>query len=274
MTDILYSLLGGVIAIAVGFLLLYRFSRLGGKMVAVVAALLVIGIYMPIVILRWPGADVFAIHIAVYLVTVYVLGIVTAQRDARREDGTSQRWFHWGPAALVTFFMLVIAADSVFILMAQKGLDSDVARWLLPEPRGGGQVSSHFPGTVARDFRKQQDEFNQFQARIQQQQERGWQVQKGWLGTARAGEPATFKLQVTDRDGTPIHDAHVQGVFLRPGDSRLDQAFDMQSQRGDPGSYLVEVILPEAGRWELLLQIRQGDNLHEIKATTSVEAAR
>lgn len=274
MTDILYSLLGGIAVIAAGFALLYRFSRLDGKMVAVVAALLVIGIYMPWVIIKWPGADVFAIHIALYLVTVYVLGIVSSQRDARRDAGESGRWFHWGPAAIVIFFMVVIAVNSVYILLAQKGLDSEVANWLLPEPRSGGQVSSHFPGTVARDFRKQQDEFNQFQAQIRQQQERNWQVQKGWLGEARAAEPAQFKLRVSDRDGAPIDDAEVRGVFLRPGDSRLDQAFVMQHQRGEPGSYQAELILPEGGRWELLLQIRRGEELHEIKATTSVEAAR
>lgn len=274
MTDILFSLLGGVIGIAVGFVLLYRFSRLDGKMVAVVAALLVIGITMPVMIVKWPGADVFAIHIAVYLVTVYVLGIISSQRDAQRDSGGNGRWFHWGPAAIVIFFMVVIAVNSFYILLAQKGVDNEVTRWLLPEPRSGGEVRSQFPGTVARDFRKHQGEFNQFQTRIQEQQARNWQVQKGWLGEARAAAPARFKLRVTDRDGTPIQDAQVSGVFLRPGDSQLDQSFAMQALSGEPGSYLAELVLPEAGRWELLLQVRQGDNLHEIKATTRVEAAR
>ncbi|MDZ7661762.1 FixH family protein [Thiohalophilus sp.] len=274
MTDILYSLLGGVIAIAVGFALLYRFSRLDGKMVAVVVALLVVGIYMPLVIIKWPGADVFAIHLAIYLVTVYVLGIISSQRDARRKAGESERWFHWGPAAIVIFFMVVIAVNSVYILMAQKGLDNKATHWLLPEPRAGGEVSSRFPGTVARDFRKQQDEFNQFQQRIQEQEARAWQIQKGWLGEALARQPSRFKLRVLDRDGTPIGDAEVSGVFLRPGDSRLDQPFAMQPQAGEPGSYLADLVLPEAGRWELLLQVRRGKETHEIKATTRVEAAR
>ncbi|MFO8025134.1 FixH family protein [Thiohalophilus sp.] len=274
MTDILYSLLGGIIVITIGFALLYRFSRLDGKMVAVVAALLVIGIYMPTVIISWPGADVFAIHIAVYLVTVYVLGIITSQRDARRAAGETGRWFHWGPAAIVIFFMVVIGVNSVYILLAQKGLDTEATRWLLPEPRSGGQVSSHFPGTVARDFRKEQDEFNQFQQRIQEQQERGWQVQKGWLGEPRAGQASVFKVRVLDRNGTPVSDAEVHGVFLRPGDSRLDQAFTMSPQTDEPGSYLAKPVLPEGGRWELLLQIRRGEQSHEIKATTRIEAAR
>lgn len=274
MTDILYSLLGGMVAVSVVFMLLYRFSRLDGKMVAVVVALLVVGIYMPLVIIKWPGADVFAIHIALYLVTVYVLGIISSQRDARREDGETGRWFHWGPAAIVIFFMVVIAVNSIYILMAQKGLDSKATHWLLPEPRGGGQVSSHFPGTVARDFRKEEGEFNQFQQQMKEQAARGWQIQKGWLGEALANQPSRFKLRVLDRDSTPIGDAEVSGVLLRPGDSRLDQPFEMQPQAGEPGSYLVDLVLPEAGRWELLLQVRRGEQTHEIKATTRIEAAR
>lgn len=273
MTDMLYTLLGGVVLIAIVFVLLYRFTHMGGKVVAGMTAMLVIGITMPIVILDWPGADVFAIHIAVYLVTVYVLGIVAAQRDARKQAGSEEGWFHWGPAALVIFFMLVIGADSIFIFLAQKGVDSEIAGWLLPAPRSGAEVSSHFPGVVARDYRKQHEEFNQFQQRMQEQQERGWQVQKGWLGEARAREVSRFKLHVTDNAGTPIRDAQVKGVFMRAGNTRLDQNFTMQSQADEPGSYLAELTLPEAGRWELLLRIRKGEALHEIKATTTVEPA-
>ncbi len=244
MTDMLVSLLGGVVAISLVFLLIYRFTKLGGKVTAVIVALLVIGIYMPVVILDWPGADVFAIHIAVYLVSVYILGIITTQRDARGAGGEQQGWFHWGPAALILFFALVIAADSVFILLAQKGIDSQIAGWLLPEPRSGGRVSSHFPGTVARDYRKQQDEFNQFQQRMQAQRERNWQIQKGWLGVARSGKPALFKLRVTDADGRPVSNARVKGIFMRPGNSQLDQIFQMQELADEAGSYTVSLVLP------------------------------
>ncbi len=272
MTDMLVSLLGGVAVISIVFLLLYRFTRLAGNATAVIMALLVIGVCMPVAILDWPGADVFAIHIAVYLVSVYVLGIITAQRDARRAGGEQQGWFHWGPAALVLFFALVIAADSVFILLAQKGVDSKIAAWLLPAPRGGGNVSSHFPGTVVRDYRKKQDEFNRFQQRMQAQRERNWQIQKGWVGIAQSGKPALFKLRVTDAAGRSVSDARVKGIFLRPGNSKLDQPFRMQELADESGSYTVSLVLPEPGKWELLLQLQSGEILHEIKATTIIEA--
>ena len=84
MSNILVTLPGGVLAIAAIFILMYRVTTMSGKMVAVVMAFAVVATYVPISIFVWPGADVFAIHIALYLVSVYILGIITSQRDARQ----------------------------------------------------------------------------------------------------------------------------------------------------------------------------------------------
>jgi len=78
--NILITLLGGVFLIVAIFILLYSVSNMSGKMVAVVMAFAVTATYVPISIFIWPGADVFAIHIALYLVSVYILGIITSQR--------------------------------------------------------------------------------------------------------------------------------------------------------------------------------------------------
>lgn len=104
MNNLIVTLLGGVFLIAITFLLMYRLSQMSGKMVAVVMAFAVTGVYVPVSIFVWPGADVFAIHIALYLVSVYILGIITSQRDARKLSGQSGFGFHWAPAAIVTFF--------------------------------------------------------------------------------------------------------------------------------------------------------------------------
>jgi hypothetical protein len=42
---------------------------------------------------------------------------------------------------------------------------------------------------------------------------------------------------------------------------------------GDPGVYETEVKLPQPGTWNLVLQIRKGDDFHEIRANTAVSAA-
>ena len=269
MTDILVSLLGGVVLISVVFLLVHRFSQLNGKATALLLALLVIGIYIPVSILQWPGADVFAIHIAVYLVTVYVLGIIGSQRDIQQKHGGKA--FHWGPAAIVAFFLLIIAVDSVFIMLAQRGLDNKLAQWLLPKPQTGGKVSSHFPGTVSRDYRQKEDEYNAYLQRMEAQRQRNWQIKKGWEATPVAGQAAIFKLSVADKSGQPIDSAQVEGKFMRPGNIKLDVPVVLTE--AEPGTYRASVSLSEPGRWRLLLLIRKGDIVHELTGTTSIADA-
>ena len=74
----LITLPAGIALTVTAFLLLYRLSPLNGKQSALVTALVVLSAYLPVVLLDWPGADVFAIHLALFLVTAYVLGIVSA----------------------------------------------------------------------------------------------------------------------------------------------------------------------------------------------------
>ncbi len=266
MTDMLVSLLGGVALIAIVFLLVHRFSPLNGKATAVLMALLVSGIYVPVAILQWPGGDVFAIHIAIYLVSVYVLGIISSQREAQRAAGG--KTFHWGPAAIVVFFLLVMAIDTVFIMLAQRGVDNKLAQWLLPKPETGGKVSSYFPGTVSRDFKDKHEEYNAYLEQMATQQERGWQINKGWEAPAVAGKPAVFKLSLRDKDDLPIQDARVEGTFIRPGNVKLDTPALLTEN--EAGIYRASLTLPEPGRWKLLLVIRKGEILHELTATTTV----
>lgn len=270
MTDLLVSLLGGVALIAIVFLLLHRFSRLNGKATAVLMALLVIGIYLPLAILQWPGGDVFAIHIAIYLVTVYVLGIISSQREAQRTLGG--KTFHWGPASIVVFFVVVMAVDAVFIMLAQRGVDNKIAQWLLPRPETGGKVSSYFPGTVSRDFKDKHEEYNAYLERMAAQQERGWQINKGWETNAIAGQPAIFKLSLQDAAGIPIQGAKVEGKFMRPGNIELDTPA-LLAETG-AGLYQASITLPEPGRWKLFLIIRKDEIVHELTATTTVAEVR
>ncbi|MCG6886399.1 MAG: FixH family protein [Proteobacteria bacterium] len=268
MTDLLFSLLGGVALISVAFLLLRRFTRLGSKTVGLVMLLLVIGVYVPLSIWEWPGADVFAIHIAIYLVVVYVLAIISTSRASRLEGKSG---LHWGPVLIILFFMVVIGVDSVFIMLAQKGVDIGVTRWLLPEPGSGGNISSFFPGTVSRDFYQKEEDYNAYLARMQAQQERGWDVKLGWATDPRAGEALVFKVRIRDRHGQAISGARVRGRFMRPGDVRRDQNFSLTEAR--PGLYQAEVRLPEPGRWTVALDIHRDDIVHELSAVTSVAEA-
>ena len=269
MGNILVTLVGGVSLIATLFIVLYSVSNMSGKMVATVMAFLVTAIYVPISIFIWPGADVFAIHIALYLVSVYVLGIVTSQRDLRRKAGKEGFGFHWAPAAIVTFFVVLLIMDSFFIMFATKGMDSNIAKLLLPEPRSGGRVSSHFPGTVSHDYHQKQEQYNDYLKRFESQKLLNWTIRKGWLGEAIVNKPAIFRVEIKTHKNKIVTDAEVTGVFLRPADSKKDITFIMQEV--EPGIYQQSISLTQPGNWDLILKIKKDNDMHEIRAKTVIK---
>ncbi len=269
MSNILVTLLGGVAVIALVFIILYQVTQMSGKMVATVMAFAVIGTYVPVAIFTWPGADVFAIHIALYMVSVYILGIITSQRDSRRLAGETGLGFHWAPAAIVIFFIILIIMDSFFVMFATRGMDHDLIKKLLPEPQSGAKVSSNFPGTVSHNYHEKQAQYNEYLRRFEAQKLRNWHVRKGWLGDAIVNKPAIFRVEIRDKNQQPVTGARVKGTFMRPSNSKLDIEFAMQEI--EPGVYQQSLTFPKPGSWDLVLKIDKGDAIHEIRATTSIE---
>lgn len=260
--DMLLGIGIGVLAELLLFVLLQRLLRLDGKAAATAVALLAMLAYVPWAILAWPGADVFAIHLAIYLTVAYALGMVGGR--------VGRRW-HWAPALIVAFFVVVVATNVVFLGVAEQGITGLFAR-LLPAPRSGEVADSRFPGTVSHDFQEKEALYNAYLRQVERQRARGWQVRKGWSARPVAGQPATFVVAVSDRAGDPVAGAAVAGRFLRTSNSRDDFAFEMREIR--PGEYRATLEMPLQGIWQLVLQIRRGEELHEIRADTSVAALR
>ncbi|MFO1422838.1 MAG: FixH family protein [Candidatus Competibacteraceae bacterium] len=261
MTELLLGLGLGVGAIFLANLGLIRFARTSAKQAAATVALVTLGLYVPYGILRWPGGDVFALYLAIYLLTSLACGMAL---DAR----ASGRGLHWGPAAIGGFFILVAVLGAVFVTVAERGLSPALLRWLLPEAQTHHEVSSKFPGVVARDFHQKEALYNQYLQQMERQHQRGWRIQKGWLTEPVAGEPTVFRVAARTRADEPLSGATVTGRFLRPSSSALDIAFTLTEQA--PGVYEAALTLPAAGSWDLVLQIRQGNDLHEISAGTTV----
>jgi nitrogen fixation protein FixH len=253
------------------FLLLYSFSPLTGKQAAVLVALLSMTALLIYSLSDWPGADVLAMYIAVLAVTAYLLGIVSHARE-QRGPATSggQRWFHWGPAVIVMFFVALFALDGVLVTISRQGLPQPIADILLPRSYHDEQVRSVFPGTVANDFQKKESLYNQYLEQVRRQEQLGWKVEKGWLEKPVEGNSAAFQVRVVEADGAPVQFAQVSGVFQRASDSRKDASFDMQEV--EPGLYRTVLSLAEPGTWYLVLTVRRGEQLHELHASTSVAA--
>lgn len=257
----------------IAFSLLYRFTRWQGKQVAFLVILVTVGLYIPYGVLTWKSLDHFAIHFAFYVMIPYVLGIITTHWEVREEvEGPSRtKWFHWGPATMVFFFIGLAAVDSAIISFAENGMSSKLAGWLLPDTGNKTQVTSVFPGTVSHDFQEKEKQFNAYLQQRREQEARGWKIRKGWVGPAKAGEPALFRIAVEDKSGGAITGASVVGDFLRPADERYDQAVELAEV--NPGMYEVELTLPVVGTWDTVLTITRGDDRHEVRASTRIAAA-
>lgn len=265
MFSLVTTLIGGIFTIVTLFWLLHHFSRLNGKAVAMWIAFAVIGVVVPYSVYFWPGADVFAIHLAVYLMTVYILGIISSQHESSK-----QRGWHWGPFALAGFFLIVVSVDSVLITLASKGLDSGFTSLWLPKPESGGKVSSFFPGTVSHDFQQKGEQYNEYRKQVEEQRALGWQISKGWLSKPVVDKTAAFQVRILDRHGQPVRDANVLAQFLRPSDRRQDHILKLAATT--PGDYLGQISLPLPGRWDVVLKIEQAENRYELRGNTSISA--
>lgn len=261
--EVLLSLPIGLVVQLLVFFVLWRGVRMAAKAAALIVGLLALALYVPYAIIVWPGADVLALHIAVFLVTAYALGLIAGYREAQIGAGG----FHWAPTLIIAFFVVLILFNAVLVVVATRGLPEPLARVFLPAT-GERTVSSAFPGVVARDFQKKEALYNAYLEQVRTQQARGWVVRKGWVGEAHAGRPALFQVAVTDRDGAAVRGAEVRGSFLRASDTRLDQGITLAEV--EPGVYQGAVTLPVHGAWELMLEIRHGEDRHEVRATTAI----
>lgn len=261
MTDLLRGLVVGAGLILLANLALVRFARTSAKQAAAVVALMTVGLYVPYGIVYWPGGDVFAIHLGIYLLISLACGMLLSAR-------ASGKGLHWGPAVIGGFFVFVAVTGAMFVVVAERGLTPSLRGWLLPESDSGREVTSMFPGVISHDFQQKEELYNQYLQQVERQRQRGWQVQKGWLSDPTANEPAAFRVVVRTREGKPVVGAAVVGQFLRPSSSKQDVTFDLAET--DPGVYESKLVLPLAGNWNLVLHIRKGDDLHEIRAVTQV----
>lgn len=275
MENLVVSLGVGVALIAALFFAIYRLTGLRGYQTAGLVLAVTMVVFVPYAVMNWAGADVFAIHLALYVIVPYGLGIITAQQEAQNGGKTRRARLHWAPMTILIFFGVVATVNAIVLSFATHGMPSHLVGVLLPQPQSQAtEVTSGFPGTVARISERKEAlaTGSSYLDVMRRQQHLGWQIQQGWLSRPAAGEPAVFQVRVTDREGRPIPGAAIEGQFMRVSDFNLDQPFTMRPVGG--GLYQAEVTLPAPGRWDLLFRVRNGEDVFEQQASTRVRESR
>lgn len=257
----------GIPAIIVLFYLLKWRFPLAGRPIATILGLLAIATYAPFAIVNWPGADVVAMVVSMMVITAFMLGLISPPTGVK----AGKKSFHWGPAAIIAFFAVIIVVDSIFLTLATNGLSEHAAEDLLPKPDQGTKVTSFFPGTVARNYQRKEDAFNKYNATIEAQISRGWKIRKGWMTKVVEHSDAPFRVTVHSKDDKPVKGAKVTVHFMRPADKRQD--FNVKLSEVEPGVYQNMIKMPEPGLWEVVINIVRGKERHEIRGQTDVGAA-
>lgn len=127
--------------------------------------------------------------------------------------------------AMVGFFVVVMAANAVFIFLA---LDS----WT-----GLSKDDAYQSGLA----------YNQTLAAGAQQRSLGWRPEIRYedMGDGQG----RLTLTMLDSDGAPIHDLAVEATVRRPAEDEYDQTLALPPITG--GSYRAELRLPLAGQWDV-----------------------
>ncbi|WP_018936024.1 FixH family protein [Thioalkalivibrio sp. ALJ24] len=270
MSNLVITLGLGSAALALLFFLIYKFTRLRAYHASAVVVAIMLFVFVPASILTWQSADVFAIHLALYIIVPYGLGIVFSQKEAEAASGKAHIGrLHWAPMVIVGFFTIIATVQAVLITLAHNGMPDRFIGTLLPEPDAPVErVTSAFPGLVDGFEDRDQALAVHRMTELEQQAARGWEIRQGWVSEPQRGETETLRVEVRDGNGRPLEGAEVSGTFLWLPDHRQDQRFDMREE-GD-GFYEIDVALPEAGRWDLRFFVQHEGVQVEQQARTRV----
>ncbi|MDP3123747.1 MAG: FixH family protein [Thiobacillus sp.] len=235
------TLSGGLLAVFVLYQIGGRFPTLPPTLRALLAGLLPLLAYFLLIVGRWPGLDVVAIHISVFLAAGLVLYAVTQFR--RRSAGR----MHWAPKLLIGFFLGLVVINGSLLYIASNGLPGELGRWWLGSD--GGAVHSGFSGVVEHGQSAAKAVSSEL-SQTHRESELGWQVEVSGLGGSDS--PRAIEVRVRDRTGLPVERLDAEVRLLRPGAAQAVHSAPLNTL--DAGVYGGMLALPASGRW--LVEVR------------------
>jgi nitrogen fixation protein FixH len=236
------TLFGGLAAVFVLYVMGGAIRSLPPILRAVLAGLIPLLAYFVLIVGRWPGLDVVAMHISVFLAAGLVLHAVTQLR--RHSVGR----MHWAPKLLTAFFLGLVVVNGSLLYIATKGLPEPLARWWLGSD--GTAVYSGFSGVVAHGQGAAKAVSSEL-SQAQREAELGWQVEVSGL---EGNDPVrTIQVRVKDRTGLPVDRIEAELRLLRPG--AVQAALTLPLVALDAGTYGGVLRPPASGRWLVELRL-------------------
>ncbi len=254
----------GVVVIFFACLFLNKVIKFSPAQAASIVSLISLAVIIPYSIAVLPGADKFALYISSALITTYAYYLIGTGGRKALSDNEGKK-IHWAPVTIIGFFLFLLIVDGTFVVMAEKGFS-------YKRTRKDGQeieVNNRFPGEVPNAYHKKEAYYNEYQDRLNEQIARGWQVNFGFEEKPYQNQDNYFLVRLLDRDDNPINDAEVVVNFYRSAEQELRKEITLTMD--EPGIYVTPIYFERRGPWGMELQIRKGDDLHEVVGRTMIE---
>lgn len=243
----LVTLFGGLGAVMLLYALGGLIRNLPPLLRATLAGVIPLLVYFFLILGSWPGLDVVAMHISVFLATALVM-------HALSQFSKRGKRMHWVPKLLIAFFSGLVVFNAGLLYVANSGLPEPLGRWWLG---GDGKVYSGFSGVVAHD-RGAAKAVSSELSESHRESEVGWRVETDAQLDQSAGV-LHLVMRVRDRTGLPVRGLQGDAYLIRPGAST--PATKLALAASEVGVYQASLALPASGRWLLETRLYQGREL-------------
>ena len=242
MTATFDTLFGGLVAVLVLYFLLGFARSLPPLFRALIAGGLPLFAYFAHLFGGvWPGLDVIAIHVSVFVAAAAVLFVLSRYRARHGR-------LHWAPRLFIAFFVLLALINATLLRISTQGLPEPIASWWMG---GTGKVRSGFSGVVEHGEMAAKG-ISSGLAQRHAEAQLGWQVAgEGLLQDGPAQRQVV--VRVRDRSGLPVPGLSATLSATRPG--ATDAARETRLAVLDDGVYGALLALPERGRWLVRLDL-------------------
>lgn len=257
------TLFGGAILIAVLFFGL-RLTGISNYWRGVISGALPTMAIMAYSLFYWPGADVVALHLAMYVATATVLTLT-----GERKQGQAFQ-FHWIPMIFVAFFVGLAVLMAAFVSIAVGGLPDFMTKWALPNAENR-TIHTAFSGVVPHDESAAKT-ISQYMNKTERQRKLGWNVEVAGLDRPLSTKrPTQVEVNVRDADGQPLEGAMVSVAIKHPADG-ADAIKAVILSPVAPGRYQAPIAVDKPGQWLAVLQIERGKDVIDSAKEITVHA--
>lgn len=241
----LITLFGGLGAVLVLYAIGGFIRDVPPMLRAVLAGVIPLLAYFGLILGNWPGLDVVAMHISVFMAAALVMHALSQFRRRGKR-------MHWAPKLLIAFFSGLVVFNAGLLYVANSGLPEPIGRWWMG---GDGKVYSGFSGVVAHDQAAAKAVSSEL-SESHRESMVGWQVETDAQAT---GGVLQVVVRVRDRTGLPVNGVRGDIQLTRLG--AATPAARLALAASDAGVYQSALALPATGRWLLDTRLYLGDEL-------------